>query len=109
MRYAVDLPVPPTESQRRTLASQLIDRARSDPAFRARLCSDPRGTLFEMGVDLPDQFELRVVEETPNVAYLVLPLESRSALDADLEWRIARRLSFCAWDAFESPDDDLAR
>jgi nitrile hydratase subunit alpha len=42
--------------------------------YRSRAVSDPRGILAEFGVELPDDVELRVVDSTSEVRYLVLPL-----------------------------------
>jgi nitrile hydratase alpha subunit len=41
--------------------------------YRSRAVSDPRGVLAEFGVELPDDVELRVVDSTSEVRYLVLP------------------------------------
>ena len=59
---------------RRDLEVQLIDRACSDAAFKEALLRDPKPALkTEIGIDLPEEIELRVVEETPDTIYLVLP------------------------------------
>jgi nitrile hydratase alpha subunit len=41
--------------------------------YRSRAVSDPRGVLAEFGLDLDDDLELRVLDSTANVRYLVLP------------------------------------
>jgi nitrile hydratase len=41
--------------------------------YRSRAVSDPRGVLAEFGLDLDDDVELRVLDSTANVRYLVLP------------------------------------
>lgn len=41
--------------------------------YRSRAVSDPRGVLDEFGVELPDDLEVRVVDSTANVRYLVVP------------------------------------
>ena len=41
--------------------------------YRSRAVSDPRGVLDEFGVDLGDQVEVRVVDSTANIRYLVVP------------------------------------
>jgi Nitrile hydratase, alpha chain len=41
--------------------------------YRSRAVSDPRGVLREFGVDLGDDVELRVVDSTADVRYLVIP------------------------------------
>jgi nitrile hydratase subunit alpha len=43
------------------------------PPYRSRAVSDPRGVLREFGVDLGDDVEVRVVDSTADVRYLVIP------------------------------------
>ena len=45
-----------------------------DPAYRARIVREPRAVLAEMGLDLPDDVEVRVWDSSAEVRYLVLPL-----------------------------------
>jgi hypothetical protein len=49
-----------------------------DEEFRQRLLEDPKGTLEqELGGRLAESVEVRVVEETKDTIYLVLPSASR--------------------------------
>jgi nitrile hydratase subunit alpha len=41
--------------------------------YRSRAVSDPRGVLDEFGLDLDDDVELRVVDSTADIRYLVVP------------------------------------
>ncbi len=41
--------------------------------YRSRAVSDPRGVLEEFGVELDDAVELRVLDSTADIRYLVLP------------------------------------
>jgi nitrile hydratase len=41
--------------------------------YRSRAVSDPRGVLEEFGVELEDGVELRVLDSTADIRYLVLP------------------------------------
>ena len=41
--------------------------------YRSRAVLDPRGVLKELGVDLPDDVEVRVWDSTAELRYLVLP------------------------------------
>ena len=53
---------------------RLIERSMEDEELRRRLLADPKGTIEEeIGARLPEEIEVRVVEETPEVVYLVLP------------------------------------
>ena len=41
--------------------------------YRSRAVSDPRGVLEEFGVELDDDVELRVLDSTADIRYLVIP------------------------------------
>jgi len=41
--------------------------------YRSRAVSDPRGVLAEFGVELGEDVELRVVDSTADIRYLVIP------------------------------------
>jgi nitrile hydratase len=41
--------------------------------YRSRAVSDPRGVLGEFGVELEDDVELRVLDSTADIRYLVIP------------------------------------
>jgi nitrile hydratase len=41
--------------------------------YRSRAVSDPRGVLAELGVELAEGVEVRVVDSTADVRYLVVP------------------------------------
>jgi hypothetical protein len=53
---------------------KLIQRSLEDEEFRQRLLDDPKGTLEqELGGRFPESIEVRVVEESADTIYLVLP------------------------------------
>ena len=41
--------------------------------YRSRAVVDPRGVMREFGLDLPSAIEVRVVDSTADLRYLVLP------------------------------------
>jgi nitrile hydratase len=45
--------------------------------YRSRAVSDPRGVLEEFGLELDDDVELRVVDSTADIRYLVIPARPR--------------------------------
>lgn len=52
----------------------LIQRSLADESFRERLLTEPRVTIEqELGRKLPADLEIRVLEETPDTLYLVMP------------------------------------
>jgi nitrile hydratase len=42
--------------------------------YRARVVREPRAVLKEFGVELPDEVEVRVVDSTADLRYLVIPM-----------------------------------
>jgi hypothetical protein len=61
-----------SEAKRRFL--QIVQRSMEDEDFRRRLLDDTKGTLEqELGSGLPQSVEVRVVEESADIIYLVLP------------------------------------
>jgi nitrile hydratase len=43
------------------------------PAYRSRIVIDPRGVLTELGLELPDDVEVRVWDSSAEIRYLVIP------------------------------------
>jgi nitrile hydratase len=43
------------------------------PAYRSRIVREPRAVLAEMGLELPEEVEVRVWDSSSEVRYLVLP------------------------------------
>jgi hypothetical protein len=70
----------PTRSE---LEARIVARAWADEDFRKRLSSDPHGAVAdETGVRVPESITINVLEETPEQAYLVIPL-NRVAISED--------------------------
>lgn len=61
---------------RQELQAKVIERALKDEAFRKELLSNPTSTIFkELGIEyVPGGPKFQVLEETPNLLYLVLPM-----------------------------------
>jgi hypothetical protein len=71
---------------RRDLEAKIVARAWADEGFRQRLKSDPRGTVAEeTGISVPASVQIEVVEETPEKAYLVIPMNRVAVSDEELE------------------------
>jgi hypothetical protein len=62
---------------REDIAATIIARSLEDGAYRQELLNNPTAVKEEiektMGQKLPDNFQVRVVEESSNIVYLVLP------------------------------------
>ena len=62
---------------RAEMERRLIERSLRDEPFRQRLLDDPKGAIEqELGTQLRESIEVRVVEESADTIYLVLPSAS---------------------------------
>ena len=53
---------------------KIVGRATEDPDFRARLLSDPKGTIGqELNVTIPASLSIEVHEEREGLVHLILP------------------------------------
>ena len=68
------------------IENHLINKAVHDAAFRKELIESPRTALErETGLQVPADFELKVIEETANSLCLVLPPPAGELSDLELE------------------------
>lgn len=62
------------EDREKQLREQIIEKAWSDNAFKLQLLADPKSAIQkEFGIDIPAEINLKVLEETDDTFYLVLP------------------------------------
>ena len=62
------------QTTRRDFELQLIEKAWKEDAFRQALLTDPRGAVEKaLGGKLPAGLQVKLVEETADTFYLVLP------------------------------------
>ena len=67
---------------------RLVQRSLEDEDFRQRLLDDPKGTIEqELGSRLPEDVEVRAVEESAQTIYLVLPFRSADLQTGELSDR----------------------
>jgi hypothetical protein len=64
---------------------QIVTRAWEEPAFKQELLDNPKAVLTEAGVKVPDNVELKIVEETPNDFYMIIPKEAVSEMAVEEE------------------------
>ena len=90
---------------RAELERKLIQRSLEDEEFRRRLLDDPKGAVEqEIGTRLPQEIKIRVVEESPDTIYLVLP--SSSPLGGEGEELSDRELDAVAGGDINTTADD---
>ena len=74
--------------------AKVIARAWSDPDFKAQLLADPNTALAAMNAPVPN-LTIRVVENTDQVTYLVVPLRSAETGHSDEALEKAAEQCFC--------------
>lgn len=71
------------------LWDKVVEQAQKNPKYHAMLMSDPRGLLEkQLGTAIPKTVNIKVLEETPDTYYIVLPAfakEGAELSDSDLE------------------------
>ena len=71
---------------RQEFEEQIIKKAQSDKDFRQSLVKNPKETLGQLGVQVPEEIEVKVMEESANVFYLVLPVNPDDLADEQLDF-----------------------
>ena len=56
-----------------TQMGQIVAKAWSDPAYKARLLADATSVLKEEGIDYGSGVEVKIVENTDSIRYITLP------------------------------------
>jgi len=75
-------------SGRAEIERRLIERSLQDESFHQELLADPKAALEqELGIRLPEDVQVRAVEETADTIYLVLPSASPSGEGGELSDR----------------------
>jgi hypothetical protein len=73
-------------NERNDFQSQVVKKAWEDENFKQALIKDPHAALKqEFKLSMPDDVEVKVVEETSKVVYLVLPLNPDNLPDDILD------------------------
>lgn len=68
---------------RRNWEDAIQQIAREDPKFREALKRDPKAAIEEkIGAKLPGNIKVNVAEETPDTAWIVLPMDSATEAEA---------------------------
>jgi len=62
-----------TPLEAKLIHDQIIAQSLADPAFRQRLKDDPRAVFADMHLNIPDAYEVVVVEDTAMRKHMVLP------------------------------------
>ncbi len=71
---------------REELEKEIIKKAQSDKDFKKALADNPKKALGQLGVQVPEDVEVKVVEESAKIVYLVLPANPDELADEQLDW-----------------------
>lgn len=83
--------------QNNLIYSTIVAKAWEDEAYLNRLIARPKDVLIEEGMDIPEEIEIKVKLNTPNLTHVVLPVGNiESAID---------QLSKALKDALPFPSD----
>ncbi len=89
--------IPITKEEIQTANAAFLKKVWTDEAFGARFESDPRAVFTEMGQEVPDDIEIKVVRDTDTVKYLHIPAAPAEGevSDADLLGAQGGTTPFC--------------
>jgi Nitrile hydratase, alpha chain len=77
--WASRLRFPQAEAFREALSAMIIGHVWMDDSFRQRMLTDPKAALTEeTGIIFPPGLEIKTLEETAQIKYLVLPRSSQA-------------------------------
>ena len=66
--------------------ADFLHKVWTDDAFAARLEGDPKAVFAEMGSQIPDDLEIRVVRDTDNVKHLHIRRRLRRVRSPTVTW-----------------------
>ena len=70
-------------------AQRVVAKAWADDAFKAALIADPRATLAQEGIALPEGLTLKVLENTADTLHVILPPPPAAALSDEAVGAVA--------------------
>jgi len=73
----------------------IVKKAQEDTDFKKALLGKPHEAIARFGVQVPEEIEIKVVEKSARVLYLVLPLNPDELTDEQLEEVSAAGSHFC--------------
>ena len=60
-------------TEQRNAMAELFAACWKDEALKARFMSDPKAVLAERGIDVPDNIDVNVVENSDNTVHITMP------------------------------------
>ena len=74
---------------------KLISQCWADEALKQRFIADPAAVLKESGLEVPEDMEFKVVENTDKVNYILLPPKPGELSDDQLDAVAGGRINNC--------------
>ena len=68
-------------TEQRNAMAELFAACWKDEALKARFMSDPKAVLAEHGIDVPDNIDVNVVENSDNTVHITMPKAPGGAMD----------------------------
>ena len=68
-------------TEKRNPLAELFATCWKDEALKARFMSDPKAVLAEFGIDIPENVDLNVVENSENTVHITMPKAPAGAGD----------------------------
>lgn len=59
--------------------AKVVAKAWSSESFKEKLISEPKAVLEENGINIPAGLEIKVVEQTKELVYIVIPFKPEDA------------------------------
>ena len=83
-----------TQKDRKLIIAEILNRCWDDAAFKAKFVAEPAKILAEAGIPVDAEKTYRVVENTDNVQYVVLPEKDAAAVLEQLKNAAAQKENF---------------
>ena len=68
-------------TEQKNALARLFAACWKDEALKARFMADPKGVLKEHGLDVPDNLDVKVVENADNCVHITLPTPPTGHMD----------------------------
>ena len=86
-------------TEHKNALARLFAACWKDEALKARFMADPKSVLKEHGMDVPDNLDVKVVENADDCVHITLPAPPSGDMDlSDDELSNAAGGGCCAWD-----------
>ncbi|WP_304508685.1 NHLP leader peptide family RiPP precursor [Anaerotignum sp.] len=70
---------------RTSLQEKIVAKALEDEEFKQLLLTNPHEAIAQFGVTIPEEMEVKILEETAQTSYLVLPFVADELTDEALD------------------------